>query len=131
MMSNRQSPDESEIAQASGSWLASQRAGEAPDDWVESWQDERRIADDYMAMWRFVLKLCDDVDREDDETIGMIGAGPLWGMCDRWPERTLTLIEAEGVNPTLVKALAIVVTSDPAVYDRIDGILGRDNREQS
>jgi hypothetical protein len=70
MTSDLESPNEREIERVSASWLASQEAGDPPDSWVESWQDDRCMADEYMAMWRFVLKRCENVTADNDETIG-------------------------------------------------------------
>jgi hypothetical protein len=61
----------------------------------------------------------------------MIGAGPLWGMFYRWPDRTVGLIEAGAtMNPTLRKALSVVLTDSPVVRERIDAMLGRDVGEK-
>ena len=115
---------EQDIERVSPAWLASRAADEALADWVENWQDTRCFRGDYMSMWRFVLKLCEDVVPDDSETIGMIGVDPLWSMIYRWADETLTLLEAEtGKNPTLLEALSVVITDDPAVRDRIDAIL--------
>jgi hypothetical protein len=130
-MSDLEPASESEIEQVSASWLASQEAGDAPDGWVENWQDERYMSGDCIDIWRFVLKLCEDVAADDGEMIGMIGAGPLWAMFYRWPDRALALIEAEATtNQTLLKALSIVLTDSPAVRDRINAILGRDGEDR-
>lgn len=80
---------------------------------------------DYEAMWRFVLKLCEDVAHDDSELIAMIGVDPLNGMIITWPDEALALIEAEvATNSTLREALSIVLTDSPTVRDRIDAILG-------
>lgn len=116
---------ESDIQRVSAAWLASQSADE-PDHCVIDWQDERRSQDDYMTMWRFVLRLCEDVRGDDSETIGMIGADPLWSMIYRWPDEILTLLEAEvSKNPTLRKALPIILTDEPSVRERLDAIIAR------
>jgi hypothetical protein len=117
---------ESDIQRVSAAWLAFQSADDSPEDWVEDWQDKRRSQGDYMAMWRFVLRLCEDVRGDDSETIEMIGVDPLWSMIYRWPNETLTLIEAEVPrNPTLLKALQIILTDESSVRERIDAILAR------
>jgi hypothetical protein len=120
-----------DIDRVSAAWLASQAGDEHSKDLVESWQDTRFIGDDYEAMWRFVLKLCEDVEPDDTETIGAIGVDPLWGMVNRWPDTTLRLAEAEAAtNPTLVQALAIVLTSEQSVRNRMDAILARHGIER-
>jgi hypothetical protein len=125
-MSDMEPVSNSDIRQVSAAWLAARSADEPVDDWVIDWQDRRGIRGDYMAMWRFVLKLCEDVRGDDSETIGMIGVDPLWSMIYRWPDETLALIETEAPkNPTLLKALSIVLTDEQSVRDRIDAILAR------
>lgn len=129
MMSDAEPVSERDIEQVSASWLASQAADNPPEDWVESWQGERRMGGDYTAMWRFVLKLCEDVADDDSDMIGMIGVDPLNSMIITWPDKALTLIEAEvATNPTLHEALAIVLTTEQPVRDRIDRILERDEQ---
>ncbi|HEV3322343.1 MAG TPA: hypothetical protein VG147_09160 [Solirubrobacteraceae bacterium] len=125
-MSDMEPVSDSDIQQVSAAWLAARSADESVDDWVEDWQDERRIQGDYMAMWRFVLRLCDDVQDNDSDTIGMIGVDPLWSMVNRWPDVTFTLLEGDAAkNLILLKALSSVITDDPAVRDRLDAILAR------
>jgi hypothetical protein len=114
------------VEQVSASWLASQAAGDSPEGWVESWQSRWYRPDDYMAMWRFVLKLCEDVASDDSKAISMIGVDPLNSMMIRWEDETLMLIEAEvASNPTLLKATSILLTTSDAVEDRLDAILAR------
>lgn len=130
-MSDMTPASDRDIERVSASWLASQAADEAPDDWVEQWQTKRCVDGDYMAMWRFVLRLCVDVSDDDSETIEMIGVDPLNGMIITWPDTALTLIEAEVVtNSTLLEALSIVLTDSPIVRDRIDAILARHGKER-
>ena len=120
---------ERDIEQVSAAWLATQAAGGFSDDWVERWQTRQCMDDNYMAMWRFVLKLCEGV-ADDSEIIGMIGAGPLWSMVNRWPDTAVGLIEAEvPTNPTLLKALSIILTDEPSARNRIDAILVRHRQE--
>ena len=95
---------EQDIEQVSAAWLASQATEEPPDGWVERWQTRRCVDGDYMVMWRFVLKLCQEVAADDSDTIGMIAADPLWCVIDNWPDRALTSIEAEvETNPRLLR----------------------------
>jgi hypothetical protein len=118
---------ESDIQRVSAAWLASQSADDSPDHWVIDWQEYRRGQGDYMTMWRFVLRLCEDVGGGDSETIEMIGVDPLWFMIHTWPDETLTLIEAEvPKNPTLLKALPIILTDEPSVRERLDAIISRE-----
>ncbi len=125
-MSNSGPHSDWDLEQVSAAWLAAVSTDMPPDDWVERWQDERRMDGDYAAMWRFVLSLCKKVATEDDETIGMIGAGPLHDSIDTWPDRTLRAIEADaGVNRTLLDALSTVVAPDIAIRERIKAILAR------
>jgi hypothetical protein len=125
-MSDMELVSDSDIRQVSAAWLAARSADDPVDDWVEDWQDRRGIRGDYMAMWRFVLRLCDDVQDGDSDTIGMIGVDPLWSMVNRWPDETFSLLEGEvAKNPTLLEALSSVITDDPAVRDRLDAILAR------
>jgi hypothetical protein len=117
---------ESDIQRVSAAWLASRSADESLDEWVIEWQDERLWQGDYVAMWRFVLRLCEGVRDDDSEIIGMIAADPLWSMIYRWPDETLTLIEAEvPKNLTLLKALPIILTDEPSVRERLDAIIAR------
>jgi len=77
-------------------------------------------------MWRFVLKLCEDVANDDSDMIGMIGAGPLHDVIDTWPDAALTSIEAEvDATPTLLRALSIVIAPTALAQQRIDAILAR------
>ena len=105
-------------------WLECQRTGIDPYDWVEEQTLDWMRNGNSMAMWRFVLKLCETVD--DRETIAQIGAGPLYDMVRVWPDVTLPLVEVEAHNnPALLQALSGVITSKPAVRQRIDAILAR------
>ncbi len=125
-MSDMDPASEYDIEQVSGAWLASRAVGSATDDWVENWQVRREMSGDYTAIWRFVVKLCENVASNDSETIGLIGAGPLWDMIYTWPDKALSLIEAEvATNRTLVEALSIIVTDESLVRERIDAILAR------
>jgi hypothetical protein len=125
-MSHMEPVSESDIQRVSAAWLASQSAGDSPDGWVIDWQEERRGEGDYMAMWRFVLKLCKSVAGDDSETIGMIGADPLWFMIYTWPDETAGLIEAEvPKNPTLLRVLAGTWTQGFPIRERLDAILAR------
>lgn len=114
------------VEQVSAAWLATQAADDPPEAWVHHWETKLAMRGDYMAMWRFVLKLCEDVAGDDSEAIVMIGVDPLTTMMIQWEETTLTLIEAEVVrNPTLLKAVAVLLASSDAVWDRLDAILAR------
>lgn len=122
-------PSDELIAQLSRAWLTAQTADEAPSDWVESQQDDWVRFGNYAAMWRFVLRLCQDVSDDDDDTIGMIGAGPFWSVIHEWPDAALTAIEAEtDLHPTLLRALSGVVAPTDLAQQRIDAILARHGR---
>jgi hypothetical protein len=126
-MNDRQPPSDPDIDRASSAWLAYQATEDEQYDWVIELQDDWLIHGDYDSMWRFLLKVCTDVAKDDDDTIGMIGAGPLYDMIHTWPDEALASIEAEASqNPTLLRALSIVITSVPAVRDQIDAILAND-----
>jgi hypothetical protein len=116
-----------DIAGAAAAWLRCQGAEEDPPEWVEDLTLDWTRFDEYAPMWRFVLKLCADVEDDELQVIRMIGVGPLYDMVRVWPERTLTSIEAQAeTNATVVQALWSVITSDDAVRKRIDAILDRD-----
>jgi len=122
-------PSDERIAQLSRAWLTAQTRDDAPPEWVVEQEDDWVRFGNYAAMWRFVLRLCQDVSDDDDNTIGMIGAGPFWSVIHEWPDAALTAIEAEAEpHPTLIRALSIVTTSTEIVEQRIDAILARHGR---
>ena len=130
-MNYKQPPSDSDIERASATWLACQAVGDAPDDWVEHLEEDWRRDGDYAAMWRFVLKLCQDVADDDSETIGMIGAGPLHDTIHTWPDKALKSIEAAvNGNPKLLQALAIILPHTQSIGERIDAILARHGQER-
>jgi hypothetical protein len=119
-------PSDELIAQLSRAWLTAQIGDEAPPEWVEDQEVDWVRFGNYAAMWRFVLRLCQDVSDDDDDTIGMIGAGPFWSAIHEWPDAALTAIEAEtDPHPTLLRALSGVIAPTEIVERRIDAILAR------
>ena len=99
--------------------------------WVNDLEDRWRRDNDYAAMWRYVLKLCDDVAVDDTHTIGMIGAGPLENLVVRWPDEALPAIDIEVANNrVLLEALATTWTQGLAIRDRIDAILERHDQDR-
>jgi hypothetical protein len=119
-------PSDELIAQLSRAWLTAQIGDEAPPEWVGEQEDDWLRFGNYAAMWRLVLRLCQDVSDDDDNTIGMIGAGPFWSVIHEWPDAALTTIEAEtDPHPTLLRALSIVTVPTEILEQRIDAILAR------
>jgi hypothetical protein len=130
-MSDPARPSDLDIERASAAWLAYQATQEEQYDWVVERQDDWLIHGDYDSMWRFLLKLCMDVANDDDDTIGMIGAGPLENMIVTWPDTALRLVTAEvGRNPTMLQALAGVWTQGLPIRGRLDAILARHGQER-
>jgi hypothetical protein len=130
-MSNVEQPSDSDIARASTAWLAYQATEDEQYDWVIEQQDDWLLRGDYDSMWRFILKLCEDVASDDDDIIGMIGAGPLENMIVTWPDTALRLVAAEvGRNPTMLQALAGVWTQGLPIRERLDAILARHGQER-
>lgn len=118
-------------------WLAYQKAwntnqSEAEQhDWVIEQQDDWLLHGDYNSMWRFIVKVCEDVASDDEDMIGMIGAAPLENMIVTWPDTALGLVEVEvGRNPTMLRALAGVWTQGLPIRERLDAILARHGQER-
>jgi hypothetical protein len=119
-------PSDELIAQLSHAWLAAQTAGEAPPEWVADQQLDWLRLGNYTAMWRFVLRLCQDVADDDDDAIAQIGADPFWNVIQEWPDTALAEIEAEtNPHPMLLRALSSVIAPTELVQQRMDEILAR------
>jgi hypothetical protein len=130
-MSAVKKPSDSDIARVSAAWLAYQATEDEQYDWVMDVQSKWQRYDDHDSMWRFLLKLCVDVPNDDDDLIGMIGAGPLEEMIVTWTETALALVETEvETNPTMLRALAGVWTQGLPIRERLDTILARNGVER-
>jgi hypothetical protein len=115
-----------DIERAAAAWLSCQARGDGPPVWVVELTMHCLRLGHYAAMWRFVLLLCAGAAPDDSETIEMIGVGPLFSMITRWPEATLASIEAEvDSNPTLLRSLAVGITSMQPARQRLDAIVAR------
>lgn len=114
------------IEPASVSWLTTAAAGKAPDEWVNSLQMEWLGTGQFEYFWRFILKLCEDVDPNNKEIIDKIGVDPIVSLMLEFPDQTLQAIEeAAEQQPTLISALSIVMGDSEEVDARIDAILAR------
>jgi hypothetical protein len=130
-MNDRKPTSDADIEQASAVWLARRAAGDAPPEWVQDLQLDWVRLGDYEATWRFVLRLCKGAADDDRDTVEMIGADPLHDLIVNWPDAALTSIEAEvDANPTLLQALATIMTETQPIRRRIDAILARHDQEQ-
>jgi hypothetical protein len=130
-MTEGTSPPSSEIARVSAAWLAYVASDDPEHEWASDVAEEWTAEPNYEALHRFVLQLCADVDANDTDVIGRIGAGPLEDLIVKWPHRALAIVEAEvGTNRTLLKALGTVWSQgQPNVRRRIDATLARHRGE--
>lgn len=113
------------IERASACWLATAAAGEDPEEWVSHLQLDWIGTGKWESMWRYILRLCEIVDPDNREIIGMIGADPLTSLMYEFPDQTLAAIEdVADRQPTVLDALSIVIGSE-AVESRIDTMLAR------
>ncbi len=114
------------VKRASESWLSARAAGEAPSEWVHDLQTEWLSTGQIDCMCQFILGLCERVDPDDDETIGMIGADPMLALLLWFPDRALEAIE-EMVDrqPIVIEALSTIVRGSRLHQSRVEALLAR------
>jgi hypothetical protein len=119
-------PNDERISRLARAWLTATMASEQPPDWVEDETLGWRGRGDFGSLWRFVLRLCDDVADDDTEAIEQIGVDPLWTLVNYWPDAALAAIEEEAdTQPKLLGALSIVIPPSHVAGSRIEAILAQ------
>jgi hypothetical protein len=113
-----------EAAVVADGWLTAQMSGDFPPNWVERQTTQWQMEDDRDAMWQLILLLCRRITAQDNDTLELVGTGPLWELVHTWPDAALTLLEEEAPsNPRLRIALAVVMTDNRGATERIAAIL--------
>jgi hypothetical protein len=117
------------IERASRNWLKAQMAGKAPSEWVLDLQLEWLGTGKIEQMSQFILKLCEKVDSEDEDTIGMIGADPMLALILWFPDQALPAIdEMADKQPLVIDALSTIVGGSSPHQAGIEDILTRHGR---
>lgn len=118
------------IEEVSRVWLRYNKTQSDSDAWalgpVDEWIYRGHLAD----AWRLILDLCARLGPDDVSMIANVGAGPLESFVVKYGDRAMDLIEPEmHVNPTLLKAVAMVWQWDEPIHQRVDRALAEHRRE--
>jgi hypothetical protein len=117
------------VVRASASWLSARAAGKAPTEWVHDLQIEWLSTGQIENMCQFILRLCEVVDPDDSDIIGLIGADPMLGLFLWFPDRALQAVEDMAEQqPIVIDALFTIARGTGSDQSRIEAVLARHGR---